>query len=186
MTMYDRFTICAMLALAGCSPARVTPGNVADVPALDAIVDAELRRDLFAMASNDMRGREGGTVDELRASAWLAERARDAGLEPAGDDGTYFQFWRMRRSRVSDVSRLTLDGNRLRMPDDAVLVSPTSAQVDGPVVFVGEGKTADVANVDVRGKIVAAVISAPENAAPLGPLLTARRYTMLAVRQRSA
>ncbi|HEX8830887.1 MAG TPA: hypothetical protein VF705_06970, partial [Longimicrobium sp.] len=48
-------------------------------PALDAIRQDDLRRDLFTLASDSMRGREGGTQDEMRASAWLAERAREAG-----------------------------------------------------------------------------------------------------------
>ena len=48
-----------------------------------------------------MRGREGGTLDEMTASAWVAERAREAGLLPAGDNGTYFQFFPLERFRVS-------------------------------------------------------------------------------------
>jgi hypothetical protein len=79
-------------------------------PALSAIDTADLRRDLYTMASDAMRGREAGTLDELRASAWLAEQARAAGLEPAGDDGSYFQFWPMRRIRTAETSRAALDG----------------------------------------------------------------------------
>src|SRR5919108_4597883 len=73
-------------------------------PALDAITVEDIRRDLFALAGDEMRGREAGTLDELRASAWVAERAREAGLEPAGDDGTYFQFLPMRRTITSPSS----------------------------------------------------------------------------------
>ena len=67
-----------------------------------------------------------------------------------------------------------------------MLVTPTSAHLDAPIVFVGEGKAADVANIDIRGKVVAALVTAPENSPPIGPLLTARGYTVLAVRQRAA
>ena len=56
-------------------------------PALDAIREEDLRRDIFFLASDAMRGREAGTLDELRASMWIAKAAREAGLEPAGDDG---------------------------------------------------------------------------------------------------
>src|SRR5687768_17488277 len=59
---------------------------------IDRIREADLKADLFALAGDHTRGREGGTLDELTASAWLAERARAAGLQPAGDNGTYFQF----------------------------------------------------------------------------------------------
>src|SRR4051812_9750069 len=61
--------------------------------ALAAITEADLKRDMFAMAGDNFRGREAGTVDELRASMWVADRAREAGLLPAGDDGSYFQWW---------------------------------------------------------------------------------------------
>lgn len=85
--------------LAGCAGSSAPPATAsralaadAEPPALEAVAEAELRRDLFALASDEMRGREAGELDEMRASAWVAERAREAGLLPAGDDGTYFQF----------------------------------------------------------------------------------------------
>jgi hypothetical protein len=61
-------------------------------PALNVITEADLKRDLYALAGDEFRGREGGTLDELRASGWLADRMREAGLEPAGEDGTFFQW----------------------------------------------------------------------------------------------
>ncbi|HEX8431158.1 MAG TPA: hypothetical protein VF625_07715, partial [Longimicrobium sp.] len=92
----------ALALTAGCA-APVPPGPStaprtalapdAGPPALAAITETELRRDVFAMSSDAMRGREAGELDEMRASVWVAERAREAGLLPAGDDGTYFQFW---------------------------------------------------------------------------------------------
>src|SRR3954467_15300858 len=81
--------------------------------ALAAITEADLKRDMFALAGDNFRGREAGTVDELRASMWVADRAREAGLEPAGDDGTYFQWWSMRRPGVSDASRVVIGGDTL-------------------------------------------------------------------------
>ena len=50
-----------------------------------------------------MRGREGGTIDELRASVWLADQMRQIGVEPMGDDGTYFQWWNILRTRIERV-----------------------------------------------------------------------------------
>ncbi|HSJ65200.1 MAG TPA: M28 family peptidase [Gemmatimonadaceae bacterium] len=170
-------------ACTGRGTTRLEPSG--DPPALDAIRQEDLRRDLFVLASQAMRGREAGTVDEMRASGWLAEQARQAGLEPMGDDGTYFQFWPMRRTRVSDDSRIEVSGSVLSIPEDAVLLYPTAARLDAPIVFVGLGKDADLAGVDLRGRIAAAELSHPEGAAPLGPDLSPRRYTMSSVRQRA-
>ena len=63
-----------------------------------------------------MRGREGGTLDEMRASIWVAEQYRRIGLEPAGDDGTWFQWFDMTRTRVSvTASRASIAGQALTL-----------------------------------------------------------------------
>ena len=182
----------ALLTLAACSRA-VTTGAPTGGDAVDAITESDLRRDLFVLAGDAMRGREATTGDELRASAWLAERARAAGLEPAGDDGTYFQFFPVRRTRVAAGSTIALNGAALAMtgarPDEmqTVVVTPVDARIDAPIVYLGEGRDADVANVDVRGKVVAAVLTPPRNFPPLGRDPTPRRrYATLAVRERVA
>ena len=100
---------------------------------IDKIREADLKADLFALAGDAMRGREGGTLDEMTASAWVAERARAAGLLPAGDNGTYFQFFPLERFRVSVGSTLALDGKALRMGRDVVTDAIVSASVDAPV-----------------------------------------------------
>ena len=55
---------------------------------MSAIRQQDLRRDLFTLAGDAMRGREAGTLDEMRASMWLADQMRQIGLAPHGDDGT--------------------------------------------------------------------------------------------------
>src|SRR6188768_86856 len=100
------------------------------------ITEADLKRDLFALAGDDMRGREGGTLDEMAASVWLAERAREAGLQPAGDNGTYFQFFPLERYRVSASSPVTLGGKKLVMGKDVVPDATVLAHVDAPVAVV--------------------------------------------------
>ncbi len=182
---------------AGCAagPGPATPPGAAapralaadaPAPAPEAITEAELRRDLFVMASDETRGRLAGELDEMRASAWVAERAREAGLLPAGDDGTYFQFWPMRRVRTAAGARISLGGTPLELGSRVVVVAPVDARVDLPVVWVGEGKEADLARVDVRGRVVAAVLSRAQAAPAAGMSLWARRYTTAAIRERAA
>ena len=178
------------LALAACARGAATSGATLPTtdgapPALAAIAESDVRRDLFTLASDSFRGREAGTLDELRASAWVADRAREAGLEPAGDDGTYFQFWPMRRVRVSPLSRIAVGGQPLALGSEALVVAPVEARLDLPLVFVGEGREADLANVDVRGKAVAAVVSAPANPPAANVSLRSWRYALGAIRERS-
>src|SRR5262249_32266617 len=85
---------------------------------IDRITEADLKADLFTLAGDAMRGGGGGTIDELNASMWIAERCRAIGLQPAGDNGTYFQFFPLERSRVSPSSQVALGGKNLRKGTD--------------------------------------------------------------------
>lgn len=62
-------------------------------PSLSAIREDQIKNDLFAMTNDRFRGREAGTLDELKVSVWLANQASIAGLKPAGDDGTFSNFF---------------------------------------------------------------------------------------------
>jgi len=119
--------------------AAVGAGGAAMQDPIEQIREADLKKDLFALAGDAMRGREGGTLDEMTASAWVAERAREAGLQPAGDNGTYFQFFPLERLRVSAGSTVAIDGKPLRLGRDVVPDNTVVATVDAPVtVAAGE------------------------------------------------
>ncbi len=158
-----------LLALAAaCAPATPSPSRApsadraAGAAGLQRITEADLRRDLFAMAGDEMRGRQGGTLDEMRASVWVAERAREAGLEPAGDDGTYFQFFSLARTTQSEESAVIAGAGRLRFPVDFVVTGRTSAFLEGPIVVVADGARPDAS---VAGRIVVMKLTAAAAAA---------------------
>ena len=126
-------------------------GTQAAQDPIDRIREADLKRDLFALAGDAMRGREAGTIDEMTASAWVAERAREAGLQPAGDNGTYFQFFPLERLRVSASSTVTLAGKDLRWGVTCFPTPPCVANIDAPVTVVDgdsfEGR-------DLKGRVL--------------------------------
>jgi hypothetical protein len=123
--------------------------------ALSSIKESEVKRDLFAIGGDHFRGREAGSLDELKASVWIAEQLRAMGLQPAGDDGTYFQFFHIQRTRITETSRLNIGSHQLTHGQDAFILAPAIASVDAPLVFVGKGTPEDLAKVDVKGKAVA-------------------------------
>ena len=163
---------------------RVSGGDVDPdrPPALGAIKEADLRRDIETMASDAMRGREAGTLDEMRASVWLADRAREAGLEPAGDDGTFFQFWPMRRMRLAPQSRVTVGGSTLALWRDVIVTTLTEADGELPLVFVD---TSAERAPDIRGKAVAALVTPPKNPPAPGASLREWRYARQATIERA-
>jgi len=133
--MPKRLLVALVVAAAGTGAAAIQDP-------IDNIREADLKRDLFALAGDAMRGREGGTLDEMTASAWVAERAREAGLLPAGDNGTYFQFFPLERLRVSSNSTVTLNGKPLRMGVDVLPDTTVLANVDAPLT-VASGDNLD-------------------------------------------
>jgi hypothetical protein len=156
--------------------------------AMAAITQADLKRDLFALAGDAMRGREAGTLDELRASMWVADRAREAGLQPAGDDGSYFQWWSIRRTRLSDASRVVIGEDTLVLWKDVIVLAPMTAVMPAtPITWVGSSQGAALG--DLTGKVVAAELIAPQTSAAVTPqnqspfgntAINMRRDTLLA------
>lgn len=134
-----------------------------EVPAaIAAIRQSDLERDLHAMASGAMRGREGGTIDELRASFWVAEMYEKIGLAPMGSEGTYFQWFNMTRTRVStSASRITIGGSSLVPFRDIVPLGVVPSEVSGAVLWL---ENAQDSTIDVRGRIVATRVVAPDPA----------------------
>src|SRR5262245_1852111 len=126
--------------------------------AMSAIREADIKRDLYALAGDAMRGREAGTIDEMRASMWLAEEMRKIGLSPRGEDGTWFQWWNMRRTRISSASTVAIGGRTLELWTEITPTSNTAADVSGQTVFVGDGSDSTA---DIRGKVAVATLIPP-------------------------
>jgi len=127
--------------------------------AIDRITEADLRRDLFAMASDDMRGREGGSLDELRASMWVAEQYRLIGLEPAGPDGSWFQWFSITRTHISaSASHVGVAGRRLALWSDAIPLGTVPAEASGNVLWLDDPTDTTIA---ISGRVVAARVLSP-------------------------
>src|ERR1700752_4977145 len=70
------------------------PGPAAGTEA--AITEKDLQRRLYLIADDSTLGRETGSEGAFKTSTYIAAEFQRLGLEPAGDNGTYFQavpFW---------------------------------------------------------------------------------------------
>jgi hypothetical protein len=131
------------------------PSRVQVPAAISAIRESDIRRDLFYLAGDSMRGREAGTIDEMHASMWLAEEMRKIGLTPKGDMGSWFQWWNMRRSRIStSSSSVAIGGRPLMLWTDVTPATNAAADVSAPTVFLS---SITDTTIDLRGKIAVAV-----------------------------
>lgn len=177
--MKKLFTITLLLGgiLQGYSQNKTTATTP---PALSAIKDADLKKDIFELAGDAFRGRRAGSEDEMRAAAWVAQKAQEAGLKPAGDDGTYFQYFNMKRTRTADRSTLQLGSQSFKMGKDFWVTQPKDFHLDAPVVWLNS--ITDTTS-DIKGKIVALKIQAPTTLPAAGMSLWEFRYTSSAIRQ---
>lgn len=115
------------------------------------IKEPEIKADMFALAGDAMRGREGGTLDEMRASMWVGEQFARIGLRPMGDNSTWYQWFNMRRSRISSASSsIRIGGKPFALWTEATPTSNTDGDVVGTTVFAGDGSDSTI---DVRGKV---------------------------------
>ena len=126
---------------------------------MKSIREQDIKRDLYFMAGDEMRGREAGTLDEMRASMWVADEMRKIGLAPRGDMRSWFQWWNMRRSRISTTSSAVKLGDRtLALWTDITPATNAAVDVTAPTLFVGDARDTTV---DVHGRIAVATLVAP-------------------------
>jgi hypothetical protein len=134
--------------------------TVPRVPAaIASIRQGDLERDLYIMGGDAMRGREAGTLDEMRATVWVADQMEKIGLQPLGDMGSWFQWWNMRRTRVSSTaSSVRLGGRTMALWTEVTPTTNAAADVSGPTFFVADARDTTI---DVRGKVVVTPLVPP-------------------------
>ena len=164
----------SILALAGCEENPVvTLVESADDRLADAVNPNTMAAALEFLSLDDLEGRAPGTRGGDLAAGYIAAEFRRLGLEPAGNNGTFFHEIPVISLTPSPALSISGPGSargRLRYREDYVMWSmrdePTVA-AQGEIVFVGFGIVApeyqwdDYAGVDVTDKIVLALVNDP-------------------------
>jgi hypothetical protein len=137
-------------------------------------IEARLRRDITILASDEYEGRGVGTAGLDMAAQYIARQFSEAGLKPAGPDGSYFQpFPFSAGGELDGPSSLVLHGPlgqdiALKQGKDFQVIGYSgSGTVSAPIVFAGYGITAkgvsydDYKGSDVRGKVLLLIRRTP-------------------------
>lgn len=165
--------IIVVALLGGMQTVRAGPDPADD--ASQAIRPEAIRAHMRFLADDLLEGRATGTRGHEIAARYMASEFEAMGLEPAGDNRTYFQRVPLRWIRP-DEQRTELafvrEGKEQALvfrQDFVTYGDPgrTDTSIAAPVVYVGFGVTApeqsydDYAGVETNGKIVAYVYGAP-------------------------
>ncbi|MGE3887021.1 MAG: M20/M25/M40 family metallo-hydrolase [Vicinamibacterales bacterium] len=165
------FTASVLLTLAACSPAPPPPPPAPPPgPAVDQISTASLVAHVQRLSSDEFQGRAPATPGGELTTAYLAKELEALGLQPAGDNGTFFQQVPIVEANVERTFTLSVPGTTYRYLRDIVAFSGVErprVQVQGEVVFVGYGINApelkwnDYEGVNVKGKWVMIMVNDP-------------------------
>jgi len=152
--------VTALAALARAQDgAAPLPLKHAPRPTSAEISAADLMTRLYIFADDSMMGRETGTRGHLMSTAYIASELQRLGLQPAGDNGTFFQNVPMIRRAFNERSTITVDGKTLRGGKDFIASAPTGVLPSLgtlEVVFGGRqgDSTAALSPDQVRGKML--------------------------------
>src|SRR5689334_7606304 len=108
--------------LVGCATAGTTVASPAGEvrthtpePTVGAITAADAMTRLYILADDSMLGREAGTLGNVKGTNYVAAEMRRMGLEPGGENGTYFQTVPVIISRIDSTRSLSVNGMPLRL-----------------------------------------------------------------------
>ncbi len=165
------------LMLLGASAGPVAAQTLA-APMLDA---GSIRRDVEVLSSDAFFGRGPGEAGETATLAYLVDQFRAAGLQPGGENGTWFQdvnLTRYERSNARVAITVKDEVLPLALADDISLSSMhvgENAITNAPLVFVGFGVDEpglgydQFSGVDLTGKVVVVLMNDPDYASDNGP-----------------
>jgi hypothetical protein len=170
--LVSRTSLALAALLAGCATAGTNVGPSASptgemrthtpVPTVGAISAADAMTRLYIFADDSMLGREAGTLGNVKGTDYVAAEMKRMGLEPGGENGTYFQTVPIVISRVDSTRTISVNGSPLELGSDVLPMYPGTT---GRAVPVGQStRSLNGAQVVYGGEIGGQLIS-PEAAA---------------------
>src|SRR5580698_3740888 len=170
----------AQQAAAGSVPAvkGLPPAAVAAAASID---PEKIRAHVRFLSLDLLEGRGPGTRGGELAAEYIATQFALAGVEPAGDNGTYFQRVPLYAVHtVEDKTKFSFvpnDGQLVELSYGSEIVTKdetgqATAEIDAPIVFVGYGidapeynwndyAGADGKDIDLKGKVVLVIVNEP-------------------------
>lgn len=128
-------------------------------PTSPEISASDLMTRLYIFADDSMMGRQVGTKYNLMGTAYIEREVRRMGLQPAGDDGGYFQNLPLYTFSFDSTSSVSLGGEHLTVSTDFLPIARDERRIvlDGmPVVYFGSSSdtTTWISGDDAAGRIV--------------------------------
>jgi Peptidase family M28 len=124
-------------------------------PLVSAIQEKDLKKDMYELAGDQFQGREAGTLDELKVSVWFTNKMKETGMKPAGENGTYYQFFNMYRHQITPQSSITINNHHLKLWKEVLVADVVDTQLETDVLYLGQIEPNELAAQNITGKVVA-------------------------------
>ena len=135
----------------------------------DGITAAQLRSYLEFIASDELEGRDTPSRGLDIAAMYIAQHLKNWGVKPAGDNGTYFQKFPLKRSKIeAGGTNLSLNSLAFTYGEDFFTTYTTAAVPPSNIIYVGHGWVIKSKNInayqgiDVKDKIIVATGGLPK------------------------
>jgi aminopeptidase YwaD len=148
------------------------------------VTAGELKEHVRYLASPELQGRKVGTPGNEKAARYIADRFKEYGLMPAGDNGSYIQkfpFVSGAKPGPGNALSVEFGGRSMAFELDKsfrTLAFSADTSVTAEMVFAGYGitdtsqKYDDYAGVDVKGKIAVVLRFTPKGDDPHSPFIS--------------
>ncbi len=119
-----------------------------------------LKLHLFRIADDSMMGRQPGSEGDYKAAEYVAAQFKAAGLEPAGDNGTWFQVVPFVRQGVDPAAVLKAGKVSLHAGNDFLPIGWVPARswafAATPVIYAGNARDSStwISSDQAKGKVV--------------------------------
>jgi hypothetical protein len=148
-------------------------GSAATAPAkfgnVDGVTAAQLRQHLNFIASDELEGRDTPSRGLDIAAMYIAQHLGTWGIKPAGDNGTYFQKFPLKRNKIDPQNtRFSLNDQAFVYGEDFFSSLTPAGVTASNVVYVGHGWVIKAKNInpyngiDIKDKIIVVVNSLPK------------------------
>ena len=100
---------------------------------------SEIKSHLYFLASDELRGRNTGTIENEIAARYIAERFRSYGVKMAPGMDSYFQPVSLIKEVSPQKATLSVGEKTFNLGDDMVFYTSNNGTFSGEVVYVGFG-----------------------------------------------
>ncbi len=138
--------------------AAPVPRKYIGPPTVAEITAGDLMTRVYKFADDSMMGRQVGTPYNDMGTAYIESEVRRLGLQPAGDNGTFFQKIPLYSRTLDSASTISVGGSTFTAGTDFVATAPgfTRDVSNATVVFVGPwvDTTKNIPADSARGKVL--------------------------------